>query len=288
MIRIVGRSLRGVPHVLILLAACSHPRVVAVPPTAVTLPRAVNDSAAGLRSTGFDIYQPGNISYDYRLTSTVQVTVGDSVPRTDSTRIMAILTALYSGNQPITVAVRADSIRLFSGTGQPGPVQTQFATSQLDRRSGRLLTRATAPLDCTLTTVDLTFRGDEVTPAIPEAGLTIGAWTDSSSYDLCRGGVRLLVNRKTRYHVDGATEISGQQRIVRSTELRLTGSGTQWQQPVQVMGSGSVIDTLVVAGSPARIQTISGVGRATFEFTSALRRQTFVQSTTISISSRNR
>lgn len=277
-----------VPLTVISLISCSRRPAATTPPVFNTSPRVIPDSTPGSHNTLFAVYQPGNMTYDYRLTSVVQVTTGDSIPRADSTRLTAILTASYSGDQLTTVMIRADSIRLVSGTRQAGSVQTEFATSQLDRKSGRLLTSTLPTLDCTLTTTNLIFRGDEVTPVIPEVALTATSWTDSSSYELCRGGVRLLVNKKTQHHVDEATMISGQRRIVRSTELRLAGNGIQWQQPVQITGTGSAIDTVTIGGSPTRIQIIAGTGQLKLDFTSALRRQTFIQSTSVSIINRNR
>ena len=289
MLQILRRTHSYLALTVIGLVSCSHQRIPTTSPIPITSPHVASDSISGSRNALLTVYRPGTVSYDYRLTSVVQVIVGDSIPRVDSTQITAILTASYSGDQAVTVTIRADSIRLITGTSQARSVQTQFTSSQLDRRSGKLLTSvAPSPsFDCTLITTDLTFRGDEVTPVIPEADLTMSSWTDSSSYELCRGGIRLLVNRKTRYHVDEATMISGQRRILRATDLHLTGRGIQWQQPVQVTGTGSAIDTLTIGGTPTRVQVIAGTAQVKFDFTSALRRQTFIQSTIVSIINRN-
>jgi hypothetical protein len=75
-------------------------------------------------------------------------------------------------------------------------------------------------------------------------------------------------------------------QIVRTTEVLITGSGSQWQQPVEASGHGTAVDTLMISISRSRLQSISGFTQLEMSFKSALRSQRFTQTTTTQIIAR--
>jgi len=277
---------------LILIASsCARPPVTTSTPTVIREPQAGQVDSTRSAATGWNIYQPGSIQYDYRLTSTVQVLAGDSIPRTDSTRMTAVLVATFADEPThrfVDVSIKADSIRLISLPAMPsaaGNVLTEFHTLRLDQSTKHISTSRPPLSECTETTVDLLLHGDEVVPTLPQQP-TIRSWADSSVFELCRAGVKLRFDRIARYRLDDTQTSTDQQHVFRAVDLRISGSGIQWQQPVQVTGTGTSIDTLIFGQKPTRLRTVSGTSQINLEFRSPTRRQQFNQKSSTVITAR--
>ena len=277
------------------LAACtSRPTPSPIPTSEGDRPPVTAvDSTVHASNSALDIYQAGSIRYDYRLTSTVQSTAGDSVPQTDSIRIAAVLTATFSGDPTQRVAdatLKADSIIV---SAQPGSttlpsLQTQFVPLRVDRSSGRITSPRTVLAECTQETQDVVFHGDEIVPAVLREGSAARSWADTSTSEVCRGGLRVQLERIARYRIDAPTPAqAAQTTVIRVTNVKVTGKGVQWQQPVQVTGEGAAVDTLFVGGVPPRLRQLSGQSQMELEFRSPMRTQRFLQRSATAIAARS-
>ena len=241
------------------------------------------DSTVRGSSSPLDIYQAGSIRYDYRLISTVQSIAGDSIPRMDSVRITAVLTATFSGDptqRVVDATLKADSIIVTAqpGSTTPSSLQTQFVPLRLDRPSGRITSPGAVLAECTQETQDVVFHGDEIVPALLREGSASRSWADTSTSEVCRGGLRLQLARIARYRVEAPTPTQPTQTtVIRVTDVRVSGNGVQWQQPVQASGEGAAVDTLFVGGIPPRLRQLSGQSQMELEFRSPMRTQRFLQ-----------
>jgi hypothetical protein len=250
------------------------------------------DSANRTSDFLLDVYRPGSIHYDFQLISTIQSIAGDSIPRTDSTRITAVLTETFGTAVPpqavIDATLKADSILVVTTPGAVSDValQTQFVPLRLDRLTGKIASAAPTITECTQSTVAFIFRGDEAVPAIPRSVSFARSWADTSASEVCRGGVRLQFTRIARYRIEESAINPLEARILRLSDIQVKGSGSQWQQPVQVNGEGSSIDTLIVNRDASRIQRISGRSHLNLEFQSPIRVQRFLQTSTTTITAR--
>ena len=262
------------------------------PAVPVNQPVTHTDSTGRLTSHSLDIYQPGMAQYDYRSVSTIQLLANDSTARTDSTQVTAVLTATFStvsGRQIIEATLKADSILVVT---QPlstplSSFQTQFIPLQLDPATGRFLSPRPVVTECNQATLDFIFHGDEVIPAIRNTNKSAPPWTDTTASQICRGGMRIQSTRVSRYSIDQSfPSVTSTTQLVRITDIRMSGTGVQWQQAVQVSGEGTSIDTLVITGTPPRVQQLSGTSQLLLEFRSAMMTQRFLQTSTASITKR--
>jgi len=250
------------------------------------------DSTVRASSAPLDIYQAGSIRYDYRLTSTVQSIAGDSIPRTDSVRITAVLMATFSGDptqRVVDATLKADSIIVAAqpGSTAPSSLQTQFVPLRVDRSSGRITSPRAVLAECTQETQDVVFHGDEIVPAVLRDGSASRSWADTSTAAVCRGGLRMQLARIARYRVEASVPGQlAQTTVIRVTDVRVTGNGVQWQQPVQVSGEGAAVDTLFVGGVPPRLRQLSGQSQMELEFRSPMRTQRFLQRSATTIAAR--
>ena len=301
-----GRSLPMILHftgwratiswsaVLSLAGCASRPTPPSVPASQQDRPPVTAvDSTVHPSSAPLDIYRAGSIRYDYRLTSTVQSIAGDSIPRTDSVRITAVLTATFNGDatQRVTDAtLKADSIIIATqpGSTASSSLQTQFVPLRVDRSSGRITSPRAILAECTQETQDVVFHGDEIVPAVVREGSASRSWADTSTSEVCRGGLRLQLARIARYRVEASTSTQpAQTTVIRVTDVRVSGNGVQWQQPVQVSGEGSAVDTLSVGGIPPRLRQLSGQSQMELEFRSPMRTQRFLQRSATAIAARS-
>ena len=250
------------------------------------------DSTVHALNFPLDIYQPGSIRYDYQVTSTVQSIAGDSIPRIDSVRITAVLTATFSGDAAQSgtdATLKADSIIVATQPGSTGSpsLQTQFVPLRVNRSTGRITSPRAVLSECTQETQDVVFHGDEIVPAVMREGSASRSWADTSTSEVCRGGLRMQLARIARYRVDAPTSMqSPQTTVIRVTNVRVTGNGLQWQQPVQVSGEGAAIDTLLMGGIPPRLRQLSGQSQMELEFRSPMRTQRFLQRSASTITAR--
>jgi hypothetical protein len=271
-----------------LLSACVTQNPRATPPTVSPSPSAPTsaDSTRTSAKSELGIYQPGNVRYALQLKSVVQTAIEDSVPRVDSSRLTAILSAKYSPvpqSRLVHALMVSDSVTLSAlATTITPPVvlPNQSYSMDIDPSSGKI-TVSRAVQACSQESVEGPFHGDEITPAVPSNGARF--WADTAIYSGCRGGVLLRFARVSTYQRDTvATSAAGEPftRVYRTVDVTVTGTGSQWQQAVEATGHGTAADTLVIRTAPAQLQSISGSGRLELFFKSALRSQHFVQTTT--------
>jgi hypothetical protein len=218
--------------------------------------------------------------------------MGDSIPRVDSSRLTAMLSAKYSlvpQSRFIHGVVTTDSVTLwaFTNAGTPAVIlPNQSYSMDIDPLLGKIAVGRTTQA-CTQENNDGPFHGDEITPAIPSSSAQL--WADSSTYSVCRGGVLLRFARVASYRRDtvSASQISDSlARVFRVVDLVVAGTGSQWQQVVEATGHGTSVDTLMIYTRRLQLQSISGTSRLELSFKSPLRLQHFVQTTTTRITAR--
>ena len=255
-----------------------------------------SDSAAAILSPFAALYAPGTVHYRYEATSVTQSIAGDSIPRTDSVRVLAVLSATFqAGSSPqlTQVVTHADSIQLTS-TSNVGAMGARVELNRRDTQQDTLeidrITRRARPKrhmqSCTQETIDPIFRGDEIIPAIPERVPVSRTWVDTLTRQICRGGIPLRITQIARYEVAprGGADSAASYRIIRVTETQVSGTGMQWQQSVEASGRGAATDTLTIAqyGSP-RLQHVVTTARTEIGFRSPRRNQQFIQTVTTQI-----
>lgn len=294
--RLVSRIL-GVGINTLLFAGCvrqpSSSNGELNPVTALT--KGVPDSAVASPLSA--LYAPGTVQYVYGATSIVQSVSGDSVPRIDSTRVTANLSATFQADPAgklVRAITRADSIDItivpnVAGTRarMAGNQVEQQDTLEFDRGTGRIRLDRPVGQVCGQETTAPFFRGDELMPALPHR-MNPGVWTDTTVRQVCRAGVALQLTQIARYQLlpQIATDSVADYRIVRITESRIAGTGTQWQQPVEVLGRGAATDTFVVGRQDMRLRQAAMSARVEIEFRSERRQQRFIQSTEARITRR--
>src|SRR5687767_7968413 len=265
-----------------LLTACTRTPAPSVDPT----PRARDVVPAPMDSTSTGtavltrVYQPGTVRYVYRSISTVQSISGDSVPRMDSTRVTALFTATFSESpvrESVRVVSRVDSLQLT--TMSPNVVRSSTPeirpsredTLEIERVTGKIKRAGRQPSACSQDTQEPFFRGDEMTPVIPQRAAVRKSWADTTVHQTCRGGLVLEIRQIARYRLLDNSQSDLDRQIIRVMENQITGTGTQWEQPVEANGRGVAVDTLVITGTNSRLHTITGSARTEIEFRSARR-----------------
>jgi hypothetical protein len=276
-----------------LLCACATQRPRTETPVS-TNPNPVK-SQDSIRTSKLDdasIYQPGDVRYTLQLNSVVQTTMGDSVPRVDSSRLTAILSAKYSlvpQSRFVRGVMTTDSVTLWTLTNANAPavvLPNQSYSMDIDPLAGKIAVGHTTQA-CTQEKDDGPFHGDEITPSIPTTGAQL--WADSSTYSVCRGGVLFRFARVASYRRDTASAPQSSDslaRVFRAVDLVVVGTGSQWQQPIEATGHGTSVDTLMIHTKRLQLESVSGTGRLELSFKSALRLQHFVQTTTTRITTR--
>src|SRR4051812_47956160 len=83
--------------ILSVFSACTtqKPQVEPTPTPSVPNAQSRSDSLDTSIRSALTIYQPGDAQYAFQLKSIVQVVMGDSIPRVDSSRMTAVLSARY-------------------------------------------------------------------------------------------------------------------------------------------------------------------------------------------------
>ena len=264
----------------IAIGACTsraHPVTRGSATTPVMQPSIVADSSSDMRLT--NSFHPGRVIYDLTVTSVIESLVGDSVPRVDSVRLSSVVSAEFtmSVREPqIDANTQADSTRLVLATNQAIQLGTVRQKYTIDR-SGRVHRIPSTPQACGMG-ADNPVTGEEILPRLPSVGALPQSWSDTTRYDLCRGGVLLHAIRVATYHrfplPDSSTSTS---QFIRHSHLMLTGRGSQWDQPVEATGSGDSIDTLTVSHTESRLTRIDGSARLEIQFLSRYRNQVLRQ-----------
>jgi hypothetical protein len=279
-----------------VVTACARRPVATVEPsTRVSdVLKASQDSTTVAGTLSTQLFRPGVVRYIYRGLSTVQSISGDSIPRTDSIRISALLTTAFL--EPVTrqtmrAVSRVDSLQVATLPNAfvplVPPVQARAEpddTLEIERTTGRirLMRPRTA---CSQATREPLLRGDEVIPVVPQRASMLRSWVDTTIRQLCRGGVTLRVTHAARYRLaeDNQSGPDLDQRIVREVESQIAGVGTQWEQPVEATGRATTLDTLSITNTTGRLHTVHSHSRTEIEFRSSQRAQKFVQTTTVQI-----
>jgi hypothetical protein len=285
---------------LLLVTACAQqgPPSETVSPAAIPKSRSPDSTAifAGSLTT---LYSPGTVQYRYQATSVTRSTSGDSIPRTDSMHVTAVLSATFQASSSpglIQVITQADSIQLAS-IPNAGVIGSRIELSQRGRQQDTLeINRITGQVrsrpytrSCNQETIDPVFRGDEIIPAIPGRVPVSKSWVDTLTREICRGGIPLHMTQITRSELarNSKADSTASYQVIRFTETQLSGTGLQWQQPVEASGYGTTTDTLTISHSGSlRLQHVVTTSRVEIGFRSARRNQRFIQTVTTEIRTR--
>ena len=267
-----------------ILAACAvhAPSSTVEPPRSGSVKPSVVYSPSTAPNLSASPYEPGELKYDVQVSSVVQVVGGDSTHRVDSSRIAGVLTTSFTigpKRTAVTARVQPDLFSLTVGTGTSTPLVTSGPfIFTIDTQTGQVAPNATRPLqDCSQASADnFSLDGREVIPSIRLP--RVDTWKDTLQTVTCRGGALLAVTRIASYTRGQAPDSTVQ--LLRSTDFRITGSGYQWGQRIEVSGEGTSIDTLGMGGSPLRLREIRGKSQASFVFRAPLQTQEFTQTTT--------
>lgn len=267
------------------MAACTA-RQVPVRPAVMSDSASVKPHSDSLKAVPIhiNIYYPGIQRYDYRLDVVIKSIAGDSIPRVDSSQIRAVLTTSFrmpvEGMLEAHVEVDSAMAIVLGHAGTTHALPSQSFAFKISPTTGQVLQQSDVvghdADSCSDQASNSSFHGTELLPII-HPGARV--WTDSSVVRECRGSVRLMFSRTMHYQL---AEFSGPLwQLVRVTEARVTGSGSQWSQPVEVSGKGSSVDTFFISQSPPRLQRLSGTSQLEIGFQSQLRSQRFVQAITV-------
>lgn len=278
-------------YAITVLIGCIHQPIrtrTPIPPD--TESSMARDSGRVTPGHSLEIFTPGSVRYDYRAIATIQSTLGDTVPRIDSTQVTAVLTAMFAADSTqalVNAITRVDSLQVRSPTisYKPSP-HVEPIVVRIDRQTGRLLAHAPGSLDCTETTPELMFQGDEVTPVLLRSSVTKKTWTDTAIVTVCRSGILMRLTKERTSHIDSQITSTNETRVIRLTSLKVTGTGSLWHQRVSVSGHGTSTDTLILAGQPTRLQRVSTKSEMMLTFQSEIRTQRFLQLSSTTITAR--
>ena len=220
------------------------------------------------------IYEPGQVEYAISVQALVQSIPPDPQHDIDSTKTTAIATALFhTTSSGIEAVVSLDSIRsIASGNSARSLPDGQFRFS-INSITAHVTTTVTRVMDCPVQTAEMPFSGAEVLPTIP---LPLKrTWIDTSDFDICRGGIALRVQRVSTYQL---IEPDSLPRVTRLSYITIAGTGRQWDQLVQLTGSGTAVDTIwLTSAQPMRLNSLRGFSQLQISFYSQLRQQNFRQ-----------
>lgn len=273
---------------IVLATACTHQRAG---PTDQQNPIARTSAIVDSTSAHPDlpsVYSPGYVRYSYHGTAVIHSIAGDSIPRVDSSRITAVLSATFQApvGQRTQVTTRADSLQVVT---LPNTSITQTVESwpnsewilTIDSRNSQVqLINEPVPRTCGHETRESPLRGNEIVPVISPEAPKRQSWSDTATYRICRGGIEFVVGQMTHYRVLASGAETGiSYSLLRTSESQLTGSGLQWQQAVHATGRSLGVDTLLIDRATGRLSRITGTARLEMKFQSARRNQEFFQQT---------
>lgn len=285
-------SIRDTLLTVLILTACTRQPVLSpVPATRMdsTLLKVAPDSAAGSTSWLSQIYRSGVVYYQYNAMSTVELTELGSLKQVDSSRINAVLAVSFpeatsQGLQHVTT--RAESISVFAQSSLVASTRPSEEHIAILSQKTRKVQVTRQDERCTQQSNEFMFRGDELMPILPQENRDRLSWVDTTGFQICRGGIQLQITRVAHYQVDTQHIHQSDLHITRSTTAQIHGQGFQWQQPVQVIGQLTGIDTLVFGNSSYRLSSVHGGTRLELEFRSSHQVQHFRQSTNSSVTVR--
>jgi len=246
-------------------------------------------------STGRDVYAtpyaPGHLQYDLQIFSETRAFAGDSVHRSDSTRVIGLITTTFAtGSHRNTAIVRVefDSVSVIRGSGTSVPLRANGSlTFTINTQIGEVEPTNQVRLDsCSKEDLESSpIDGREVLPTIHTLA-TPNTWTDTLSTSTCRGGALLRITRIASYtRVESPDSTL---HIARITQFQITGNGQQWNQRIEVSGDGTSTDTLHLGGFPLRLLDVAGSSQTRLIFKTELRLQQFIQTSRTHIVMRTR
>lgn len=251
------------PLALLAAAACG-PRVPARPapapartpgPAATPAPATV-PAAEPARATRLEVtYQPGFAEYVVTSQALVHVE-GDSLgARDDSVATRARFSLRVSpANAPRGVVVTVDSFLVSPTRGAPlasalaMPLAFQAQLDESLRRIDFLAEQPMLGAPCTGPAFTLLAVARDLVAPLPAPVEKGARWTESASYELCRGGVPLTVASRHEWRVDDIVEQEGRTlvRLHRETQATIAGSGSGRRAGARIDGtSRATADYLV-------------------------------------------
>jgi hypothetical protein len=224
-----------------LLAAC---RSGAVPNQVLTKPAPPSVAAPVPRTSGPWAFHPSTQRQNFILDQTAVVAIRlDSAARVDTISTHAEITFTTAagatsgsvGAFVVQSAGRAAAVP--PGLTLPFPFRAEYSAS--GQQLGFTAPRDASPcsslaLASAQSLRDLWFR-------MPDTLRVGSAWSDSSSYVVCRDGIPLRATVRRAFRVVDAVEWEGHTRldIARTARTSIDGTGTQFGESITVSGTGS-------------------------------------------------
>ena len=252
-----------------------------VRPTVAPSDSTTRTASAADRVVAANLFRPGNVTYEYRSTSTVQVTMGDTIPRVDTSTVTGLISAFFqpTNNLTIQVHITTDSTAVHTGGNSPIRFTPHTDTLTINTVTGKVGLVAQQRASCDIQGQDALVPIDDVVPTLPSA--QTGICSDTLVRQICRAGIQLQARRVRTYQLDSST---ADFRLLRTTTTTFGGRGIQWSQPVEAAGQSISTDTLFLdLTSRRRIDRIRGSARLQLNFTAQLRNQQFEQLTKLFI-----
>ena len=260
------------------VAFCTTPRSSTTPPIPQQPPTATSDPSGTSRVSSQTVYSPGESQYTVEVLAVIRTVLPDTLRRIDSTRTTAVATLLFKSTMPneIEALVAFDSVRKVIPGNVSQSLPSQHFRFTLNVTTGGVAVSSNTgktQVDCSVESFQSPFSGTEALPRIPAP--LVPTSVDSSDFHSCRGGVALNFHRVSTHTL--TVHDSGDQ-ITRSTYVTVTGTGKQWDQPVDINGNGSATDTIWVTREPSRrVSRVTGTSRLDITFRSPLATQHFEQ-----------
>jgi hypothetical protein len=235
-----------------------------------------------------NVFHPGTVVYNATLSSITQSLTGDSISQTDTSEVTAVLSAEFVESSTlagINAIVHIDSTRV---TVRPNKTTYLPATRfnyQIHRTADKVLVTRPKQQLCS-TQDDNPLTGEEILPPL----LSSPSWFDSTSYQLCRGGIALHVRRVVHYNRMPSRSQAGRANyltyVIRQATVTINGTGIQWGEAVQAFGHGTSVDTTLIGEDDTRVVQVQGQAQLELNFRSNLRNQHFKQLTQLQLTLR--
>ena len=268
-------SIRDTLLITLFLTACTRQPVLSPVPEIrldSTPLKVAPDSVTRSSSWLSQIYRPGVVYYQYNAASSVELTELGSLKQVDSSRISAVLAVSFpevtsQGLQLITT--RAESLSVLAQSGLVASTRPSEEHGAVFSQRARKVQVTRQDERCTQQSNESVFRGDELTPILPQESTGRSSWVDTTGFQICRGGIQLQVTRVAHYQVDTQHIDQSNLKITRLITAQIRGQGFQWQQPVEAIGQSTGIDTLIFGSSSRRLTSIHGGAQLELEFRSS-------------------
>jgi hypothetical protein len=241
----------------LLVAACasgSGGPAVTPPPTTVpaTPPGAPAPAPIPVRP-----YTSGSPTYVITTTASVRVegdTTAVAAETVETTLLARMLLERAGSRLFVSGAIDSFTVRgsgRLNGAPLAGPVRFHGEGTTF----GKLMTFVPdLPVSCDSPAEALVAVARDLIVPLPDR-VTIGStWRDTVTSTICRGGIPLTTTAVRQYEARALATYAGTEalELARTTELTVTGSGTQYGQSVSVTGQGS--------GSAALFVDLAGGG----------------------------